>query len=155
MCSSTVELQFSKLMVQVQFLLHAQANPLIEMSGVSCIVGIMGKKKKSAEVGPRPNDAWEYITEMQINGRNVIKGTELKIAGERGRFRFVNYTRTDKGKEWITVWGGPKGMECMRSFDLERVKTVHTKNTTDANLVKELKAKKKAAKAEKQASQSQ
>lgn len=108
------------------------------------------KKKSDASVAPKPNDAWEYITEMQINGRNVTKGTELKISGERGRFVFMNYTKTDKGVEWITVWGGPKGMECTRSFYLDRVKTVHAKNKTDGNLVKALKERKKA---EKQANQ--
>lgn len=110
------------------------------------------KKNQTKAVEPRPNDGWQYITEMQINGRNVVKGTELKISGERGRFRFVNYTKTDKDKEWITVWGGPKGMECTRSFTLDKVKTVHSKNTTDANLVKALKERKKA---EKEANQSQ
>lgn len=109
------------------------------------------KKNQTKSVEPRPNDGWQYITEMQINGRNVIKGTELKISGERGRFVFVNYTKTDTGKEWLTVWGGPKGMESMRSFYLDRVKTVHSKNKTDANLVKALKERKKA---EKKANQS-
>jgi hypothetical protein len=107
----------------------------------------MGRKKKPAEpVVARPNANWEYITEMQINGRNVTRGTELKISGERGRFVFVNYTKTDNGKEWLTVWGGPKGMESMRSFYLDKVKTVHSKNKTDANLVKALKERKKAEK---------
>jgi hypothetical protein len=107
----------------------------------------MAKIKKSKKSTPCPNDDWEYITEMQINGRNVTNGTELKIAGERGRFRFVNYTKTDKGKEWITVIGGPKGMESFRSFTLDKVKTVHAKSTTDANLVKALKERKKAERA--------
>jgi hypothetical protein len=106
------------------------------------------KKKDSGPVEPRPNDGWEYITEMQINGRNVTKGTELKISKERGRFRFVNYTKTDKGKEWLTVWGGPKGMECLRSFDLSRVKTVHSKNQTVENLAAEYKQKLKDKKLE-------
>jgi hypothetical protein len=120
------------------------------MSVVCCMVGVMGKKKPAGPVAPKPNDNWEYITEMQINGRNVTKGTELKISNVRGRFVFVNYTNTDKGKEWITVWGGPKGMESMRSFYLDQVKTVHSKNKTDGNLVKALKERKKA---EKQANQ--
>lgn len=114
----------------------------------------MGRKKTQAgPVAPRPNAGWEYITEMQINGRNVTKGTELKISGERGRFVFVNYTKTDKGKEWITVWGGPKGLESTRSFYLDRVKTVHFKNKTDGNLVKALKERKKAEKEAKQGEQ--
>lgn len=110
----------------------------------------MGRKKKSVQSGPRPNDNWVYMTEMQINGRNVAKGTELKISHERGRFRFVQYVQTDKGAEWVDVWGGPKGAECMRSFRLDRVKRVHYKNQTVGNLSLEYKAKKAALKAEKE-----
>ena len=120
------------------------------MSVVCCIVGIMRKKKPAGPVAAKPNDDWEYITEMQINNRNVVKGTELKISGERGRFVFIEYVKTGAGAEWITVWGGPKGMSSMRSFHLDKVKTVHSKNKTDANLVKALKERKKA---EKQANQ--
>jgi hypothetical protein len=39
----------------------------------------VGRKKSKGPEGPRPNDNWKYILEMQINGRNVSKGTELKI----------------------------------------------------------------------------
>lgn len=106
----------------------------------------MGRRKKeSTIVGPRPNDTWEYITEMQINGRYVTKGTELKIAGERGRFRFMHCVKTEKS-EWIDVWGGPKGAECQRSFKIDQVKTVHYKNVTGANLLKASKAGKLKAK---------
>jgi Na+-transporting NADH:ubiquinone oxidoreductase subunit NqrF len=87
---------------------------------------------------------------MQINGRNVTKGTELKISGERGRFRFVQFVKTDKEIEWIDVWGGPKGAETMRSFKLDRVKRVHYKNQTVGNLSLEYKAKRAAIKAEKE-----
>lgn len=109
----------------------------------------MGKRKQSSvQTGPKPNDSWVYQTEIQINGRNVTKGTELKISGERGRFRFIQFVTTDKGVEWIDVWGGPKGMDCMRSFYLDRVKRVHYKNQTIANLAVEHKAKMAAKKAE-------
>jgi hypothetical protein len=109
----------------------------------------MAKKKKGdIPESPKPNDAWEIITEMQINGRNVVKGTELKIEGERGRFRFIKYVKTEKGVEWIDVYGGPKKLECWRSFALDRVKTVHYKNKTDVHLAAEYKKKMKAKKAE-------
>jgi hypothetical protein len=98
----------------------------------------MARKKINT---PRISDAWDIQTEIQINGRNVYPGTELKIAGERGRFRFLKYVKTDAGAEWIDVWGGPKGSENWRSFRLDQVKTVHYKNRTDANLAKEHKQK--------------
>jgi hypothetical protein len=109
----------------------------------------MGKRKKSLQsAGPRPNDNWVYETEIQINGRNVTPGTELKIAGERGRFRFQQQVTNHNGVIWIDVWGGPKGMESLRSFRLDRVKRVHYKNQTIANLAVEHKAKMAAKKAE-------
>lgn len=110
----------------------------------------MARKKTKAEAPPHnnPSAGWEIITEMQIHGRNVVKGTELKIEGQRGRFRFVKYVKTEKGFEWIDVYGGPKGAECMRSFTLAQVKRVHYKNQTDHNLAIAFKAKQKAKKAE-------
>lgn len=109
----------------------------------------MARKKKAAlDAGPRPNDSWVYKTEMQINGRNVSKGTELKISGERGRFRFVQHVTNHNGVEWIDVWGGPKGADAMRSFRIDRVKRVHYKNQTVANLAIEHKEKLAAKRAE-------
>lgn len=108
----------------------------------------MARKRKSVDSGPRPNDSWVYETEIQINGRNVSKGTELKIIGERGRFRFIQHITTGNGKSWIDVWGGPKGSEGTRSFYLDRVKRVHYKNQTVANLAVEYKQKMKDKKAE-------
>ena len=113
----------------------------------------MARKKKAAAGPslPRPNDDWLYETEIQINGRYVTPGTELKISGERGRFRFVNRVTKPDGLQWITVWGGPKGCETLRSFYPERIKRVHYKNATVENLAKEHKLKKAALKAEKAA----
>lgn len=109
----------------------------------------MGRKRKSSvPAGPKPNDGWVYLTEIQINGRNVSRGTELKISGERGRFRFVHQVTTTDGKVWIDVYGGPKHMETMRSFYLDRVKRVHYKNQTVANLAIEHREKMAAKKAE-------
>lgn len=82
---------------------------------------------------------------MQINGRNVSPGTELKITGERGRFRFIKHVETPT-TAWIDVFGGPKGAECLRSFHLDKVKTVHYKNTTDVHMAKVYKEKMKQKK---------
>lgn len=114
----------------------------------------MARKKKIVDEGPRPCDSWEILTEIQINGRNVTRGTELKIAGERGRFRFIKYVKTEKGIEWVDVIGGPKGCEVWRSFRPEQVKTVHYKNRTDAAMAAQYKEKMKAIKAENEAIES-
>lgn len=106
----------------------------------------MGRRKKSVKVD-NPSSDWEVTYEMQINGRHVEPGTELKIQGERGRFRFIKHVLTSTA-EWIDVWGGPKHREQMRSFRTDRVKRVHYKNTTDQALAAEYKAKKAALKAE-------
>ena len=105
----------------------------------------MGRRKSQEPSGPRPNDAWVCETEIQINGRNVAMGTELKVRGVRGRFRFVKKVTTPT-TEWIDVWGGPKGAESMRSFRVGQIKTVHYKNQTVSNLAKEYKNKKASVK---------
>lgn len=110
-----------------------------------CYTPSMARRQKIKT--PRISDAWEIKTEMQINGRHVSHGTELKISGERGRFRFLKYVNTGEA-EWIDVWGGPKGSENWRSFRPDRVKTVHYKNKTVQNLAVEHKAKMAAKKEE-------
>lgn len=106
----------------------------------------MGKPKKKEKVDDPAKD-WEVSYEMQINGRYVEPGTELKIEGERGRFRFIQHVLTSTS-EWIDVWGGPEHKEQWRSFKTSRVKRVHYKNTTNKALAAEYKAKKKLIKEE-------
>ena len=106
----------------------------------------MGRRKNKKET-VRADAHWVVTTELQINGRNVVPGTELKIAGERGRFRFIKHVDTGEAV-WIDVWGGPKGGETWRSFRPDQVKTVHYKNRTTENLAAEYKQKIKDKKAE-------
>jgi hypothetical protein len=109
---------------------------------------LVGRRTKSQEpTGPRPNDSWVYSEEIQVNGRNVTHGTELKIAGQRGRFRFLRHIKTET-TEWVDVWGGPKGAENWRSYSLDKIKRVHYKNRTVENLAVEYKQKMKDKKAE-------
>jgi hypothetical protein len=103
--------------------------------------------RKQKKTTPRLDDAWVVSTEIQINGRNVSPGTELKISGERGRFRFIKHVNTGEA-EWIDVWGGTKGGETWRSFRPDRVKTVHYKNKTVENLAVEYKQKQRSKKEE-------
>lgn len=106
----------------------------------------MGRRKKSEKIND-PSKDWEVTTELQINGRYVKQGTELKIQGERGRFRFMQHIKTETS-EWIDVWGGPRHREQTRSFRLDRVKRVHSKNKTDQALAEEYKEKQVAKKEE-------
>lgn len=75
---------------------------------------------------------WVVSEEIQIHGRNVLKGTELSVKGEPGRFRFIKHVKTET-KEWVDVVGGKKGYKTFRSFDISRIKTVHYKNKTREN----------------------
>jgi hypothetical protein len=92
--------------------------------------------KKSSPETPKANSHWEIKLEMTINNRHVTKDTELKISGERGRFRFMRHVKNGD-IEWIDVYGGKKGAEAFRSFREERVRTVHYKNQTGKNLLKQ------------------
>lgn len=88
----------------------------------------MGRRKKKqsnplSEVHPD----WIISEEIQINGRNVVSGTELSITGERGRFKFIKHVQTPTA-EWIDVVGGATGHKAWRSFRSDRVKRVHWKN---------------------------
>ena len=113
----------------------------------------MGRRRRNALELAIENGApiadWTVKEEIQINGRHVSKGTELKIRGERGRFRFVKYVYNQKlDVDWIDVWGGPKRTPSMRSFRVDDVQRVHYKNTTDQALAEEYKLKKKILKEE-------
>ena len=57
-------------------------------------------------------------------GRILTPGMELSVAGQRGRFRFIQHVVRD-GREWIDVFGGTSGHEKMRSFRPGQVVTVH------------------------------
>ena len=96
-----------------------------------------------------PSEGWTIETEIQVHNLKVVHGTELKIQGERHRFRFLRRVTTDK-TSWIDVWGGPKGSENWRSFREDRIKRVHIKNKTDANLAKVHKEKLVAKRAERE-----
>lgn len=84
------------------------------------------KKKRCNEISEIHPD-WVISDEIQINGRNVVAGTELSITSERGRFKFVKHVQTPTA-EWIDVIGGPERYKIFRSFRPDRVKRVHWKN---------------------------
>lgn len=64
---------------------------------------------------------WVVGDSVKVNGRILTPGTEVRIRGERGRFRFERHVRS-AATEWIDV-RTPDGR--FRAFDIARVKTVH------------------------------
>lgn len=126
--------------------------------------------KRKTPVQPEPPN-WHIKTVIWINGRRVEPGTELKIEGMRGRFRFIRHVHVTPlvenpheyipsaphtapedqidccqygpghpihqiEREWIDVVGGAtrKRGDMLRSFRLDRVKTVHRIKKTRANV---------------------
>jgi hypothetical protein len=107
--------------------------------------GFMATKKISKVVKKNPNPSWVETYSISVNNRNVESGTEVSICGHRGRYRFIKHVKTSKA-EWIDVIGGPRGHEIWRSFKIEQIKTVHYKNKTASNLIKERKLDKQESK---------
>lgn len=88
----------------------------------------MGRKKKVYEKEDDPSKHWIINHTTVIHSRNVEKGTELSIQGERGRFHFLRHVYNPAiDVEWIDVVGGKRGVREFRSFRPERVKRVHWK----------------------------
>lgn len=94
----------------------------------------MGRKKKAVvleETKPSPTAHWVVSNETTVHGRKLVKGTEISIKGERGRFNFVRHVYNPKiDSEWLDVVGGPAGYKTMRSFSIDRVRRVHNKAKT-------------------------
>lgn len=59
-------------------------------------------------------DAGQQIA--RVHGRELVRGTEVSIAGERGRFRFIRATTTSTDRIVFDFIGGTAGHECWRSF---------------------------------------
>lgn len=94
----------------------------------------MSRKKKVAESAPAlpsPTAHWITSEEIVIHGRHVVRGSELSIKGERGRFNFIKHVLNPKtGSEWVDVVGGAVGYRTMRSFSIDRIRRVHNKAKT-------------------------
>ena len=94
----------------------------------------MGRRKKSVDqtpAVPSPTAHWITSEEIMLHGRHVIRGSELSIKGERGRFNFIKHVLNPKtGSEWIDVVGGPTGYKTMRSFHIDKIRRVHNKVKT-------------------------
>jgi len=78
---------------------------------------------------PNISAHWERSDTYEANGRKIVKGTELTIEGERGRFKFMQYVYNPRSDvAWIDCIGGKRGVKEFRAFRPERIKTVHYKN---------------------------
>ena len=94
----------------------------------------MGRRKKLVDqtpAVPSPTAHWITSEEIVLHGRHVVRGSELSIRGERGRFNFIKHVLNPKtGSEWIDVVGGPTGYKTMRSFHIDKIRRVHNKVKT-------------------------
>ena len=98
----------------------------------------MARKKKPTHAADyvNPSAHWVVSEEWTVHGRNLVKGTELSIRGERGRFQFIRHVYNARlDVEWVDVIGGSRGARQFRSFAPVRIKTVHWKNKIRPNKV--------------------
>lgn len=79
------------------------------------------QRKPMKKHNPLPSH-WVVADSVKVNGRYLTPGTEVRIRGERGRFRFERHVRSTT-TEWIDVRTSDGRF---RAFDVARVKTVHT-----------------------------
>ena len=78
-----------------------------------------------------PPESWVIETTYRLGTRTLEPGTEVKITGESGRFRFVRAVTTPTS-HWLQFIGGTKKHETFRFFYPSRVKTVHRIKRTRA-----------------------
>lgn len=60
-----------------------------------------------------------------VRGRELTRGVEVSIRGERGRFRFVKSSVTSEGRVVGDFIGPSEAHAAWRSFYADRIKTVH------------------------------
>lgn len=77
---------------------------------------------------------WVEEHECRINGRTVTVGTELKLKGRPGRYRFLKKVTTPAGVTWIDVVGGRNAQyKQLASVREDAVQTVHRLARTREN----------------------
>jgi hypothetical protein len=76
---------------------------------------------------PRVDTSRTYRDETTIHGRHVERGTELSVAGIRGRCVFLAHVEHVDGAEWLDVVTS-RGFS--RSVHPDKVRTVHRARRT-------------------------
>ncbi|MDQ1247658.1 MAG: hypothetical protein QG661_3224 [Actinomycetota bacterium] len=92
----------------------------------------MARRKPRLSDRPHPY-GWVETRETRVNGRIVVAGTEVKLKGRPGRFRFVKHVLTPAGVTWLDFIGGKTGHTQWVSVREDAVQTVHRINRTRAN----------------------
>lgn len=85
------------------------------------------KKKTQAEI---PENKFEKISEVTVDGFIVSKGDLIKVRGEYGlRFKFDSLTtNTENGSQWIDCFEVHRGQSgAFRSFTSDRIKRIPKK----------------------------
>ena len=59
----------------------------------------------------------------------IEKRDPIKLAGERGEFRFVHYAEMENGEHYCLIYGGTPGHQKMRCVDPDRVTKIEPKKT--------------------------
>jgi hypothetical protein len=59
---------------------------------------------------------------LTVGTRTIEAGEEVKVAGERGRFRFLAHVTSSAAQEWVDVWGPASGAPKARSFTIDRIR---------------------------------
>jgi hypothetical protein len=66
----------------------------------------------------------ERSTEMTLGNRTIQAGDEVRVTGERGRFRFLSYVTTSAGTEWVDLYGPAGDRPKMRSVFVSELRLV-------------------------------
>lgn len=85
-------------------------------------------KRRTVKIEPNPTFA--HTPEIKVNGFAVTPGTEVKVVGLRGRWRYLGHTRNvETGAEWVDVRqvNGSTGrtLTGTRSVRPDRIAVVH------------------------------
>ena len=82
--------------------------------------------RATAASAPRVDPSRTYSPAMTVHGRAVERGTELTVAGIRGRVAFVAHVRHVDGAEWVDVITA-RGFA--RTVHPNKIKCVHRRRT--------------------------
>lgn len=82
-----------------------------------------------ATAAPTPPVALVKLDSATFHGRHVTRGTEITVAGA-GRCRFLAHVTNPSGDTWVDVVDQAGRL---RSFSVDRVKTVHRLAKTREN----------------------